>query len=83
MKLGKEFLKVINRKYEPLSVIDTSVGKYDITLKTNAAGDPVLLFAGKRNPKGTITGERFSRTLLYDEARQVIKDHWERKGKAT
>lgn len=83
MKIGKEFLKVVNKKYEPLAVIDTVMGKYDITLKSNSEGDPVLLFIGKRNSKGTITGERFSRTLKYNEAGQVIKDHWEKKGKST
>lgn len=83
MKIGKEFLEVLNKRYSPLSVIETSIGKHDITLKTNTVGDPVLLFSGKRNHHGKISGERFARTIEYDNEGNIIKDHWERKGKAS
>lgn len=83
MKIGKEFLKIINKRYTPLSAIDIVFGRYDLTLKTNKEGDPVLLFAGKRNEKGTIIGERFTRIITYDSEGKIVKDHWERKGKAS
>lgn len=83
MKIGKELLKTISKKYTPLSAIDMVFGKYDLTLKTNAEGDPILLFAGKRDEKGLIKGDRFSHTIKYDSTGKSIKDHWERKGKAT
>ena len=83
MKIGKEFSKIINKRYAPLSVIDIAFGRYDLTLKTNNEGDAALLFAGKRNTKGNIIGERFTHIITYDSNGEIIKDHWERKGKAS
>jgi hypothetical protein len=83
MKIGNELLKLLNKKYPPLSSVDRVFGKYDITIKTNSDGDPVLLFIGTRTDQGIIKGDRFVRTLKTDDLGKVIKDHWERKGKAT
>lgn len=82
MKLGNEILKVLNKKYAPSATTDTVFKRYDITFKTDDAGNPVLLFMGKRNDKGQVIGDRFARTLKYDTNGNVIKDHWERKGPA-
>jgi hypothetical protein len=35
------------------------------------------------NEQGKIKGERYARTLKYDREGNLIKDHWELKGKAT
>lgn len=82
MKLGEELLKLLNKKYEGSTTIDTEFRRYDITFRTDQAGNPVLLFIGRRNEKGIVVGDRFSRTLKYDGQGNVIKDHWERKGPA-
>lgn len=82
MKLGDEILKVLSKKYTPSTVIDTEFKRYDITFKTDELGNPVLLFLGKRNDKGQVIGDRFARTLKYDNDGKLIKDHWERKGPA-
>jgi hypothetical protein len=41
------------------------------------------LFVGKADEAGNIRGDRYARTLKYDREGKLIKDHWERKGKAT
>lgn len=83
MKLGSEILKVLNKKYPPSSTIDTEFHRYDLTFKTDADGNPIQLFIGKRNEKGYVVGERFARTLKYDPEGKVLKDHWDRKGPCT
>ena len=37
----------------------------------------------ERVQQGVIKGDRYARTLKYDRDGKLIKDHWERKGKAT
>lgn len=83
MKLGNEVLKLLAKKYEPSAAIDLQFKRYDLTVKTDEHGNPILLFMGKRNEKGQVVGDRFARTLKYDNDGKVIKDHWERKGPAS
>jgi hypothetical protein len=83
MSLGDELVKKLKKKYEPASMVDMRFKENDISFKTDADGNPVLLFIGKRNDSGTIKGERYARTLKTDSDGKVIKDHWELKGKAT
>ena len=83
MKLGEEILKVLNKKYPPSETIDQRFQRYDMTFKTDENGNPILLFLGRRNEKGNVVGDRYARTLKYDNEGRVIKDHWERKGPAT
>lgn len=82
MKLGDEILKLLSKKYAPSSTVDSTFHRYDLTFKTDELGNPVLLFIGKRNEKGAVIGDRFTRTLKYDKDGKVFKDHWERKGPA-
>lgn len=83
MKLGPEILKLLNKKYAPSTTIDSEFHRYDITFKTDAEGNPIQLFIGKRNEKGNVVGERFARNLKYDPEGKVLKDHWDRKGPCT
>lgn len=83
MKLGPQILKILEKKYEPESMIYTTFNSHDLAFKTNEEGNPVLLFLGKMNDKGQVRGMRYSRTLIKNSAGQVIKDHWELKGKAS
>lgn len=78
---GYELLKILNKLYEPSALVETKFKRYDIAFKTDEAGRPVLLFMGKRDEKGKIKGERFARRLLFSDNGQIVKDHWDNKGK--
>lgn len=81
MKLGNDILKILGRSYEPGSMVERSMGRYDLFFKTDELGRPVILFLGKTDGNGKIKGERFARRLVTDANGQIIKDHWDNKGK--
>ncbi len=83
MPIGEELRKKLSRKYAPSSMVDMEFKGNDLSFKTDDEGNPILLFIGRRDDSGTVKGERFSRTLKKDGTGQVIKDHWDLKGKAT
>jgi hypothetical protein len=83
MKLNDDLLKLLSKTYERSTLISSVYKGKDISFKTDAEGNPVLLFIGKRNDDGSIKGERYARTLKRDKDGVVFKDHWELKGKAT
>lgn len=64
-------------------MINMRYRNYDLTFKTDDEGNAVQLFMGKANEQGIIKGDRYARTLKYDREGKLIKDHWERKGKAS
>jgi hypothetical protein len=77
MKIKDPVLKILNKVYEPSSMVESTFGRYDLSFKT------ILLFIGQKDEKGYIKGERYARRLKISDDGQVIKDHWEHKGKAT
>jgi hypothetical protein len=83
MKLGEEMLKRLNKIYTPSAMVDIDFKGYDLSLKTDEQGNAIQAFIGKRNEEGIIKGDRYARTLKYDREGKLIKDHWERKGKAS
>jgi hypothetical protein len=83
MKLSEALIKKLAKKYEPATMIHDTFRGNDIAFKTDAEGNPIQLFVGKRTEDGTIKGERFARTLKHDKAGNPIKDHWENKGRAS
>jgi len=83
MSLSEGLQKLLNKKYTPASMINLTFKGKDLAFKTDASGNPILLFIGKLNEKNGITGERYARTLKFNQEGEVIKDHWELKGKAT
>ncbi|RYZ30287.1 MAG: hypothetical protein EOO10_03365 [Chitinophagaceae bacterium] len=83
MSLGDELLKKINKKFEPSTKVLLRYKSYDLLLFTDKEGNAIQLFMGKENVQGIIKGDRYARTLKYDRDGNLIKDHWERKGKAT
>jgi hypothetical protein len=83
MSFGDELLKKINKKFEPSAKVPMRYKSYDLLLITDKEGNAVQLFMGKENEQGIIKGDRYARTLKYDREGALIKDHWERKGKAT
>jgi hypothetical protein len=83
MILGEEVLKVLNKVYEPSSFIETKFKRYDMAFKTDEAGRPILLFMGHKDEQGKIQGERFARRLKFGNNGEILKDHWDNKGKAS
>lgn len=83
MSLGDDLLKKINRTFEPSAKISLRYKRYDLDLITDKEGNAIQLFMGKRAEDGFIKGDRYARTLKHDRDGNLIKDHWERKGKAT
>jgi hypothetical protein len=83
MKLGEPILKILNKEYEPSTLVEMKFSRYDLAFKTDEKGKPILLFFGKKDDNGNINGERYARRLKLDDEGKVIKDHWEHKGKAT
>jgi hypothetical protein len=83
MKLNDDLQKMLRKIYEPSAMIELTYKGYDLSLKTDEAGNAVLLFIGKKTEQGIIKGERYARTLKKDREGKIFKDHWELKGKAS
>jgi len=83
MKLSDALIKKLGQPYAPSTMVDMVFKGNDLSFKTDENGNAILLFIGKRSNDGNIRGERYARTLKYDRDGQLIKDHWELKGKAT
>ncbi len=81
MKIGDKLRKVLEKKYAPESTLPMEFGKYDLTIKTDPEGNPVLLFIGTRGEDEKIVGYKFVRTLIKGEDGKMIKDHWDNHGK--
>ncbi|RFZ84069.1 hypothetical protein DYU05_00055 [Mucilaginibacter terrenus] len=81
MILGEQLLKILNKNYEPDTFVQTSFKRYDLGFKTDNAGRPILLFIGKMDENGKIKGDRFARRLVFNSSGEVVKDHWDNKGK--
>lgn len=81
MVLGNEILKILNKVYEPNRFVEMKFKRYDIGFKTDDAGRPIMLFIGQLDDNGKIKGERFTRRLKFDATGNVLKDHWDNKGK--
>jgi hypothetical protein len=81
MKIGETLLKKLNKQYEPNSMVNLKFKGYDIALKTDEEGNPILMFIGEAKADGMIKGDRYARRLLKDTEGKTIKDHWDYKGK--
>jgi len=80
-KIGEPLLKKLNKQYEASAMVHLKFKDYDLAVKTNEEGNPIVVFIGKVNAEGTIKGDRYARRLLKDKTGKVIKDHWDYKGK--
>ena len=83
MKLSEDLIKRLSKKHEPSVLIHDHFRGNDIAFKTDADGNAMQLFVGKRSDDGIIKGERFVRTLKFGRDGTIVKDHWENKGKAS
>ncbi|WP_080058496.1 hypothetical protein [Spirosoma aerolatum] len=80
MKLGERLRKRLDKKYEPSKLVAFRFGRYDVAIKTDLEGNPILAFVGKANEHGMIKGDQFNRHLVKNAQGVVIKDHWDYKG---
>jgi hypothetical protein len=83
MALNEDLLKKLNKAYEPSSMINLHYRSNDIAIQTDEEGRAVRLFIGRLKEDGFIKGDRYTRTIIKDRDGKVIKDYWERKGKAS
>jgi hypothetical protein len=82
MKLADRLIKKINAKYQPATMVSIKFGQNDIILRTDKEGNAIQMFIGKMNSEGLIKGDRYSRTIIKGREGELVKDYWERKGKA-
>ena len=61
MKMGDALLKKLNKKYEPATMVSLKFRDYDLAMKTDDDGNPILLFIGKIGDDGMIKGDRYAR----------------------
>jgi hypothetical protein len=80
--LGEGVKKLLDKAYPASTINETTYRGRDIAFKTDNEGRPVMVFIGKKIAPGKIRGERYVRSIVTMSDGKV-KDHWEKKGKAT
>jgi hypothetical protein len=83
MELEEPVLKILRKKYQPSSFIETHCNCYDMAFKTDREGDAIVLVLGRKDDSGQIKGERFTRRLRQMSNGRIVKEYWEHKGKAS
>ncbi|WP_207511282.1 hypothetical protein [Longitalea luteola] len=83
MELEEPVLKILRKKYQPSSFIETHCNHYDLAFKTDKEGDAIVLLLGRKDDSGQIKGERFTRRLRQMSDGRIVKEYWEHKGKAS
>jgi len=83
MALSDDLIKKLKRRFEPSATTQFRYRTNDIVIQSDEEGNAIRAFIGKANEKGLIKGDRYSRTLLKDKEGKIIKDHWDRKGRAS
>ena len=83
MGLSEDLIKKLKRKFEPSSTIQFRYRTNDVVVQSDEEGNAIRAFIGKADDEGMIKGDRYSRILLKDKEGKVIKDHWDRKGRAS
>lgn len=81
MSLGADLQIKLSKKFEPSSMVSLTFRGNDIAVQTDADGNAVVAFIGKRSPDGRIKGNRYARTLKSGPDGRILKDHWDLKGK--
>ena len=84
MSLNPKLEAKLNKVLEPNATVQDSFSGKDLTIITDSNGHAKTLFIGKRNPDGSIQGERYVRRLILEADGITIKSsHWEAKGKVS
>jgi hypothetical protein len=82
MNLSDDLRRKLKKRYNPDTFTEMKYKGLDLMFRTDDEGNPVVLFIGHRIGENKIKGERYVRTLKKDQEGNVIKDHWDLKGKA-
>jgi hypothetical protein len=82
MNLNYDLQQKLKKRYTPDIFVEMKYKGLDLMFKTDDEGNPMVLFIGRRTGENKIKGERYVRTLKKDTQGNVIKDHWDLKGKA-
>lgn len=84
MPLQSALENKLARTYSPDANIQETYRGKDLTIITNDKGHAITLFIGKRNPDGSIAGERYVRRIQYGpDGTTVRSSHWDLKGKVS
>ena len=81
-RIGDKLLQKLDKRYEPNATLHGEFRGNDFTIVTDGNGDPKYFFIGERLPNGNIKGDRFSRTLVFDNSGEISKNHWDYKGRS-
>lgn len=83
MALSDDLIKKLKQKFEASTTIQFRYRTNDVVVQSDEEGNAIRAFIGKENDEGIIKGDRYSRILKRNKEGNIIKDHWERKGKAS
>lgn len=81
--LSEDLIKKLNKKFEPFTTTQFRYRSNDVVVQADGEGHAIRAFIGNADKEGVVKGYRYSRTLKTDREGNIIKDHWERKGKAS
>lgn len=81
MALGTELQKKLSKKFEPSATIHLKYKGKDLTVITDREGEAVTIFIGTRKSHDLIVGERYVRRIVRDDNGNILKSHWDNKGK--
>ena len=83
MAIGEDLVKKLSRKFEPSTMVRFRYRTNDVAVETDDEGNAVRVFIGRSGPDGNIRGDRYARVVVKAKDGSIVKDHWDRKGKAT
>jgi hypothetical protein len=83
MSLSEDLIKKLKRKFEPSATTQFRYRSNDVVVQSDEDGNAIRVFIGRANDEGIIKGNRYNRTFKKDKERNIIKDYWERKGRAS
>ncbi|WP_205499661.1 hypothetical protein [Rufibacter psychrotolerans] len=84
MPLNPKLEARLNKISSPSTRLEEQFAGKDLTIITDQQGHAVTLFIGKRQPDGSIKGERYVRRLKFaPDGVTLQSSHWEAKGKVT
>ena len=80
---SEKLLAKLDKIYPASSRIDDSFRGNELTMITNALGQVMRVYIGKRMPGGNIAGEYYIRQVKAMEGDTIKSSHWDNKGKVT
>lgn len=81
--LGKGLIAQLEKTYKPYSRYDMLYRGNDLTFLTNAYGEAVTVFIGKRKEDGDIVGDQYCRRIKKREDGIIKQSHWDNKGRVS